>query len=258
MDKARRNFCQLGMGAALVPAAGGLLTACRSSEAQPVVDRAESLMLQKLTEELGGDREAAQALHAIILDACYSWTPVSCPGKQVTAIVALAFGNRIDAAGQTTPGPINELLAQAVQQLRARAPFAPVYAQWEIARYLQQYGMGQVVSIEPDVDENGQVIYLSTEGVIEKAIKMAGGDPAKMGVVGVVGHRDHIKRCVLLARRKKLNAFMPVDVPMPVAYDALSGQNWTRRRDLYLGRDMSVRLSMLTEDAINQAKTARS
>ncbi|WP_199155534.1 hypothetical protein [Chromobacterium sp. ASV23] len=254
MSIERRDFCRFGFGAMLAPMAGSLLTACGDAGAQGPADQTENLMLQRLSQELGGDNATAQALHAMILDACYAWTPPSCPSNTVNSIVALAFGNRVSAAGETTPGPINELLAQSVQQLRARAPYAPVYAQWEIARYLQQkYGMGQVVSIEPEIDENGQVIYLSTEGVIKKAIEFAGGDPGKMGTVGVIGHRDHIKRCVKLARDLKLNAFMPADVELPVAYDSQSGQKWTRRRDLYLGQDMSVQMYMLSQNAIAQA-----
>jgi hypothetical protein len=140
------------------------------------------------------------------------------------------------------PGPINELLADAIFALLQIKPVT-VFAQWEIAHYLTlKHGLHDVVSIEPSVGRAGDLIYLSTEGVARAVIGAAGGDALSLGTVAIVAHRDHAKRCVQISRAVGMNAYVAEEVALPVVYDPLSGQTWTRRRQIYLLHDMCAQL----------------
>ncbi|MFT4111926.1 hypothetical protein [Silvibacterium sp.] len=206
-----------------------------------------SRMRQKLAQELG-DASVAAELAPSIFDVGFEWTPPMRPAKELRAVVAYSFGNRLtsDPKAQPEPGPVNEALAEAVVRVRAlMAPGTPVYAQWEIAHFLVvKHGLKDVVSIEPVVAPDGTVTYLSTDGVAEAVVKKAGGVTA-LGPVTVIGHRDHAKRCVLTSRARGMDAWVAKEVPLPVEYDAESGQAWTRRRDLYLLHDMAAQMMML-------------
>lgn len=213
----------------------------------------QDLLEQRLTEELG-EAQAAACLTDQILDIALSWRPPQVPAAQVTRIVAYAFGNRPrEGAGPNDladPGPVNEALAQAVLAIHQRSP-VKIYAQWEIARFLAgKPGMADMLSIEPVHLPDGSLEYLSTDGVAAEVIRREDGAAAAMGTVAVVAHRDHAKRCVQISRRHGMDAHVAAEVELPATYDALSGQPWTRRRDIYLAHDLAAQFIALRGQAI--------
>ena len=227
----------------------------------------EEPMLERLTAMLAdqlGDRDLAADLAPRLWDVGFSWNAPTIRAGAIDCIVAYAFGNRprpgppaAHTASLTDrldlPGPVNALLADAVVALRRIRP-APVFAQWEIAHCLSATpSPSDVVSIEPIVNEAGEVVYLSTEGVARAAVEAHGGDPAAMGTVAVVAHRDHLKRCVQISRAVGMNAFAAEEIELPLAYDPHSGQPWTRRRDIYLLHDMCAQLAVHRAEAIARA-----
>ena len=72
------------------------------------------------------------------------------------------------------------MLADVTAAFVAEHP-VPVYAQWEVARFLQADGVPGVTSIEPTTAADGTVVYLSTRGVADAAVSDAAGcgDPAR-------------------------------------------------------------------------------
>lgn len=213
----------------------------------------QDLLEQRLTEELGETQAAARLTHQI-LDIALSWRPSQIPAAQITRIVAYGFGNRPrESAGPNDladPGPVNEALAQAVRAIHRLNP-VKIYAQWEIARFLAgQPGMAEVVSIEPVFAPDGSLEYLSTDGVAAEVMRQEGGADAAMGTVAIVAHKDHAKRCVQISRRHGMDAHVAAEVELPSAYDALSGQPWTRRRDIYLAHDLAAQFIALRGQAI--------
>ena len=213
----------------------------------------QDLLKQRLTEELG-EAEAAARLADQILDIALSWRPSQAPAAQITRIVAYGFGNRLrESAGPTdlaAPGPVNEALAQAVLAIHRLNP-VKIYAQWEIARFLiGKPGMADMVSIEPVYLPDGSLEYLSTDGVAAEVIRHEDGAAAGMGTVAIVAHRDHAKRCVQISRRHGMDAHVVAEVELPSTYDALSGQPWTRRRDIYLAHDLAAQFIALRGQAI--------
>ncbi len=213
----------------------------------------QGLLEQRLTEELG-EAEAAARLTGQIFEIALSWRPPQAPAAQVSRIVAYAFGNRPrDGAGPNDladPGPVNEALAQAVRAIHRLNP-VKIYAQWEIARFLvDQPGMADMVSIEPVYLPDGTLEYLSTDGVAAEVLRHEGGAAASMGAVAIVAHRDHAKRCVQISRRHGMNAIVATEIELPVTYDPLSGQPWTRRRDIYLAHDLAAQFIALRGQAI--------
>lgn len=213
----------------------------------------QDLLEQRLTEELG-EVEAASRLAGQILDIALSWRPPQAPAAQISRIVAYAFGNRPrEGAGPNDladPGPVNEALAQAVLAIHRRNP-VKIYAQWEIARFLvDEPGMADVVSIEPAYLPDGTLEYLSTDGVAAEVIGHEDGAAAAMGTVAIVAHRDHAKRCVQISRRHGMDAAVAAEIELPAIYDPLSGQPWTRRRDIYLAHDLAAQFIALRAEAI--------
>ncbi|GAB2738435.1 hypothetical protein ACX801_04660 [Arthrobacter bambusae] len=149
------------------------------------------------------------------------------------------------------PGPVNEALADTVAKVRARRN-VPVFAQWEIARFLEsKYHMSGVTSIEPVISADGTIVYLSTDGVAAQVKELRASQPS--GIAGIVGFRDHIKRCVQTTQDRGMDAFAPQGIDMPGTYDPQSGQPWTRRRDLYLVHDMYAQIAVLRGKLIAQA-----
>ena len=71
-----------------------------------------------------------------------------------------------------------------------------------------------------------------------------------VGAVAIVAHRDHAKRCVQISRRHGMNAIVATEIELPVTYDPLSGQPWTRRRDIYLAHDLAAQFIGLRSQAI--------
>lgn len=152
------------------------------------------------------------------------------------SLLVFAFGNRITPDGELLPGQVNEELARITQQL-AQEHQVPVFAQWEIAEILLAAGVRHVVSVTPDYDADGTVIYLSTDGVARKARQMAEDAGTPLGRAGVIGHVDHVERCRRTAAKAGIEIVaLPNDL-MPSMYDAESGQEWTRSRDVYRKAD---------------------
>lgn len=222
-------------------------------------------MIGKLTAELN-DASTAHTLEPYLMDVGFVWDLPLTSAAGINTIVAYGFGNRPNAASGNTsstgenqaalpdPGPINEELADTVyriyQMKRVR-----IFAQWEIAHFLaSKYPMtsANLYSIEPIVASDGTITYLSTAGVATAIVDIA-GNPAALGTVAVVGHRDHAKRCIATSVAAGMKAFAVKEVTLPVNYDALSAQPWTRNRELYLVHDMFAQIATTTATLISQA-----
>ncbi len=216
--------------------------------------------LAGLVAEQLGDEALGAAMAAHVLEAAANWCPPTTPMAQVDSIVAYAFGNRPRPGPAPSPdapllekldepGPVNAQLAKVVADLYAKRP-ARIFAQWEVAHFLKaQHGLTEAVSIEPILGPDGQVIYLSTDGVATAAIAAGGGD---LGRVAVVAHRDHAKRCVKVSRAAGMDAFIAADRPLPADYDPQSGQAWTRSREVYLLHDLAAQFMGLRAEAIGR------
>jgi len=111
------------------------------------------------------------------------------------------------------------------------------------------HGLSDAVSIAPVLSPDGQVIYLSTDGVATAALAAGGG---VLGKVAVVAHRDHAKRCVKVSRAAGMEAFVAADIPLPADYDLQSGQAWTRSREVYLLHDLAAQFMGLRAEAIGR------
>ncbi|MEU2658246.1 hypothetical protein ABZ615_23345 [Streptomyces sp. NPDC007325] len=207
------------------------------------------------------DPRTARALAPYLYDVGFDWHPETAELNRFDFVVAYGFGNRPAKSGDpaTTlpePGPVNEDLAGTVARIRSRRN-VPVYAQWEIARFLEStYGMTGVTSIEPVVAEDGTITYLSTDGVAAQVLEHRKKAPGGIGTACVVGFADHHKRCVQTTRDRGMSAYAPRGVAMPRTYDPESGQEWTRRRDLYLVHDMAAQWQVLRAKLIAEATTA--
>lgn len=222
-------------------------------------------MIGKLTGELD-DAALAHTLEPYLTDVGFAWDLPLTPMSAVNTIVAYGFGNRPNAASGNTssmgknqaalpdPGPINEALADTVYEIY-RSRRVKVFAQWEIARFLTskyQMNSSNLHSIEPVISSDGSVIYLSTAGVAFAVVGIV-GNPAALGTVAVVGHRDHAKRCISTSVAAGMKAFAVKEIALPTHYDAQSAQPWTRNRELYLVHDMFAQMATTTGTLISQA-----
>jgi hypothetical protein len=222
-------------------------------------------MSAKLLAQLE-DAPTANTLTPYIKDMAFTWSLPTIAAAQINTIVAYGFGNRPNAASGNTsstggnqaalpdPGPVNEALADAVYRIYQLKP-VKIYAQWEIARFLaSKYKMASpnMISIEPIIAADGTITYLSTDGVAAAVVALQ-GSAAALGNVGVVGHRDHAKRCMLTSATRGMKAYAVEEVALPVTYDLQSGQSWTRRRDLYLVHDMFAQFATKAATLVAQA-----
>lgn len=206
-------------------------------------------MVENLSQELS-DRATAELTVPRLFDNGFSWQPPVVELDQIDFLLAFAFGNRPVPAGADPlrvlpdPGPVNADLAATVAAVRAERD-VPVYAQWEIARHLVDgHGMHDVVSIEPVYAADGTITYLSTDGVVEQ-VAASRARTGEVGTAGVVGFRDHVRRCVLTTTARGVAAGAPAGFEMPGTYDPDSAQAWTRDRDLYLVHDVYARFANL-------------
>lgn len=203
-------------------------------------------LAQSLVDGLGPDGvaqfEARVGLEAVFTDPLVAMVPPTVPDDEVDSLVVYAFGNRMAADGTLSAGPTNEALAQVVEDFVAEHP-VPVFAQWEVADLLAESGVGDITSIDPDTGPDGEVVYLSTAGVAEKAVTLAEQQGVDLGQVGVIGFADHAVRCVLTSRAAGMaGAAVPEGVDLPSEYDPQSGQEWTRDQQTYLLTDLQGRL----------------
>ena len=217
-------------------------------------------LVVRLGEELGDEALAAELVDAVGTDAVarlraevgdevathplLAYQPPTVADEAVDSLVVFAFGNRVAADGSLSPGPVNQDLADVTAAFVAEHP-VPVFAQWEVADLLIEAGVPDVTSIEPDTGPDGEVIYLSTAGVAEKAVALADEQGVDLGQVGVICFADHAGRCVLTAEGAGMDAAVPEGVDLPSTYDPRSGQDWTRERLAYLTTDLQGRLLAL-------------
>ncbi|SFN20406.1 hypothetical protein SAMN05216516_103272 [Izhakiella capsodis] len=221
----------------------------------------DKILDSKLTLELS-DKKTAETLEPYISDKIFTFTPKEMDICAVDNVIAFAFGNRPNASDDKNalaePGPMNKELADCCADLY-RKKRVPMFMQWEIARYFEagdypDIPSCDVNSIEPYWNEKGELIYLSTDGVVESIITTHfKNNPSALGCVAVIGHRDHVKRCIMTCENRKLAAYAPKNLRLPGWYDEKSWQLWTRRRDLYVLMDISSQLSMQAQ--INIGKT---
>lgn len=258
----RRSLILAAVAAGALPALAGAQPA--SASANPLSPSAEAdldaLLAQVLQPELEDD-ETVNLMIEWIRQVALTWHPETEPLKFADYIIAFAFGNRPPKDGgdpATTlaePGPVNEALADVIAaMLQSRR--VPVYAQWEIARVLEvKHHINNVISIEPVINEDGTIVYLSTDDVAKRVAELRSKVPGGPGRASVVGFRDHHKRCVLTCRANALVAHAPGGVAMPKDYDPESGQVWTRSRPVYLTVDMAGQLALLQRELLEAAST---
>ncbi len=189
-------------------------------------------LVRHLAAELG-DPGTAEALARLLAEDALSWRAPEVAPARIGTILAFTFGNRMEPSGNRTPGPVNAALAGVAAAVH-RATGAPVHAQWEVAEALAGV---PVVPIWPARDARAEPLYLNTADTVAAFLRAA---PAP-GLVGIVAHRDHAMRCVMIARRMGLEAGVPAGFAMPVAYDPESGQPWCRSRLAYLMHDVALR-----------------
>lgn len=251
----RRNLLQASAAAATLPFASTLASAPAQADLLPT---AWTPFLDAFTTQLAGvlkDRATAAQLAPYLVNIGFDWELPLTPVSQINSIVCYSFGNRpTPASGNTSvtggnqaafpdPGPINALLAEAAYTAYQQNP-VHVYAQWEIADFLVlEWGMNSsnLTAIEPIIAADGSITYLSTAGVAA-AIVADAGSAAALGNVGVIGHRDHCKRCIITSQSVGMTATAIEGIRLPVVYDAQSGQAWTRNRSLYLVHDMFAQI----------------
>lgn len=208
----------------------------------------EQLLAARLEAGLD-DPAVAGELASILMEEALAWQAPVVELASVRAIIGFTFGNRMLANGNREPGPVNEALAELARRLHEETG-APVWAQWEVAEPLAgRLPKGVVTAIHPARDAHAEPLYLNTGGVIEAVIARAGGADA-LGPVAVVAQRDHAWRCVALCRRHGLRAGVVEGWALPGAYDALSGQPWTRSRLAYLLHDLHCRMLDRRDDLL--------
>lgn len=188
--------------------------------------------------------EARVPLRGVATDPLLAYLPVTVPAADVDSVLVFAFGNRVRDDGAVTPGPTNDALAVATAAFVATRA-APIFAQWEVAESLVELGVSRVTSIEPEVGSDGEVVYLSTAGVVAQADAEARAAGVELGVMGVIGFADHVMRCVLTVEAVGLDAGVPAGAELPSAYDLASAQPWTRDRGAYLALDLIGRVATL-------------
>jgi hypothetical protein len=197
------------------------------------------LLQAQLFDELG-DTTDARELSSFLYEDALCWTAPEIESGAFKTILAFTFGNRMQPNGNRTPGPVNEAIANVAVSVH-RATGAAIYAQWEVAEAIgNAVAREKLVAIYPDRDKNAEPVYLSTGGTIRRIIDRV-GDPASLGVVGIIGFRDHLRRCVTTARAFGIDAYAPAGDAMPDAYDIHSGQPWCRNRAAYLMHDIAIR-----------------
>jgi hypothetical protein len=199
----------------------------------------ETLLAEHLSTELG-DRAIGRALAAVLVEDALTWRAPVVPLREIRTIIGFTFGNRMLANGNREPGPVNAALADLAVRLHHQTG-ARVWASWEVAEAIGgRLGDGDLEAIYPARDAHAEPRYLSTGAVVE-AVLAQSDDATALGTVAVVAVRDHAWRCAQICRRHGLCAGVPEDWALPDAYDAGSGQPWTRDRLPYLLHELHCR-----------------
>ena len=190
-----------------------------SDPASPDIAALEALLAAEL-----GDAAVARAFAEIVVADVLQWKPPLVAPKEVQTIVAYTFGNRFDANGNRSPGPVNAALADVAVRLHEETG-APVYAQWEIAEAIGS----RIASAAPRLDHASRGMLGRRRSTCRPAasaaaiVETCAAIPGELGKVAVVGFADHIKRCVDTSRRAGMDAAAPAGYDMPTAYDAQLG-----------------------------------
>lgn len=218
--------------------------------AEQVVSGMDPGLLASIEKVTGGDIAGSPKL---------SYTPTTVPDEDVDSLWVFSYGFRIkpdspQASGvdigetpppmdQLEPGPVNEALAQQAADF-VKDNAVPIIAQWEVAQILEDMGVPNVISVEPDVAADGTVTYLSTDGVVQKGLDLAAAQDVEPGQAGVLCFADHANRCLMTAEKNGLDAAVPESAELPTEYDTESGQTWTRARDTWIPVDLLGRSIM--------------
>ncbi|KKB64658.1 hypothetical protein WM40_04395 [Robbsia andropogonis] len=255
----RRTFIRSTSVAAALPviaSTAGISKTVQAASAATLDADLKKQMLAKLTTELNDAHTAAIEV-PYLHDIFFSWDLPFIPAAQISSIIAFSFGDR-PGASTPLPGPINEAIADAVNQLYTLKPVM-VYAQAEVASVLTtKYGMStnNLQSVHPPaVASSGKVTYPTLDDVAV-AILALKTNAAALGTVGVITHRDQTKRAIQTCTAHGMTAYAPNDITLPRNYDPHASQPTRRRRDLFLLNDManqfaSLRLQLITEEYPN-------
>lgn len=211
---------------------------------EQVVAELDDGLVDQLQTMAGGDIMGSPKL---------SYDPDTIPADDVDSLWVFSYGFRFADEGQDpdglqvgetpppmdelVPGPTNEALAQAAADFVEDHP-VPIVAQWEVAQVLEEMGVPDVISVEPDVAADGTVTYLSTKGVADKGLTLAEEAGVPVGQAGVLCFADHAVRCLLTAEAAGMTAGVPAGVELPDEYDPESGQAWTRSREAWIPVDL--------------------
>ncbi|CAH0536553.1 hypothetical protein [Vibrio marisflavi] len=197
----------------------------------------EQGLVEKLTVQLE-DKPAAEYAAKFILNQLLTWKGKELSVNQADSILAYSFGNRVLPNGNQTPGPMNQELANTVVEIYKQTG-KPVYAQWEIATAIgKRIPSDKLFYINPVVNSDGSVTYLSTIGVAEEAVKLSGGD---LGKTIVVAFYEHSLRAIDTSKEFGIEAYAPKEIELPHHYDAQSGQAWTRDKNTFIMHEISNR-----------------
>ena len=146
------------------------------------------------------------------------------------ALVVFDFGTGRDGM----PAKSNEQLARVA----LRFGTVPLLAQTEAAWLMATTGR-VVIDIEAlarrhhDCDER----YVDTTSAARAAADLLAESP--LATVGVIAHPAHAARCAAICEAEGLRVVIPTQINM-VDFDPASGQWWTRRRSLWVLREMAV------------------
>ena len=211
------------------------------SKAQLTKDITCYLEQQNYNSEISGN------LAEYIVKSTLCWSPQKIDVKKADYIIGFSFGNRIDKEGNRLPGPMNQQIADLIVKLYKINPI-PVYAQWEVQKSIGlRIPSDKITTIYPEISPTGDVIYLSTVGVINNIINDIGKEKVDSKNFIIAAFREHAPRCAMLCQKHGLkNSFVPKTFELPDKYDLESGQPWTRDKFKYMIYDMQCRLEELT------------
>lgn len=237
---------------AAVPLLGAGTAQAAAGPAGPTAPRLPEGALEELIAAQLATASSAQDIARIFTTMLLERQPPIRPASTLDLVIAFSFGNRVAADGTTYtgPGPVNAELATVVERVMGEVrPGTPFYVQWEIAQVLSSRGVTGFTTIDEQTGANGQIVYLSTDGVATAALADFAATGAKSGTAGVIGHHDHVGRCALTVdshtSTSGVTAYAPSGIVMPADYDPDSGQVWTRSAELYLIADELGRLELV-------------
>ena len=197
-----------------------------------------------------GCEDITGELARIVIDEVLTWKVEEyCSADDASAIIAFSYGFRFDENGNRIPGPVNEALAQCVLDTYTKKN-VPVFAQWEIAQCLRgKIPDERLKNIVPEKNiPEGNVVYLSSEGVVKSAMAL-GMQTQLYPSVLVVAHSLHLVRCLRIVVSFGFFA-RSMQGSMPKECDIGSGQLWTADRLTGIISDMISRLAAYRKNVL--------